>query len=188
MIIYKTACLFSLFVVSTVTAFAQGPTLVKICDLFSDIEKWDGTFIRTTGDIETRQEGGPWLSGRGCPTKIEVKGISFPNIIQLANPKAPVGLLHHVDFVWEENNLGEFWGAQLQVNRKTEHIHGTIIGLFETRSPISDLVKFTSVHPEGQLLGFGPGGPAPAQIIVKSIIEVHIEKNQRPAEQGSQPK
>ena len=111
-----------------------------------------------------------------------------PNIIQLAGPEAPVGLVHRVDFAWEEINRREFQGWPMRADRKTEHVHGTIIGLFETRSPITDLVKFSSIHPEGQILGFGPGNPAPAQIIVRSITDIRIQKNNAVAEGGNERK
>jgi hypothetical protein len=185
---YKKSRLFSLVVMTAISAVPQSLTSVKVCDLFGDLEKWNGTFIRATGDIETGQEGGPWLSGRGCSSRIEVKGIVFPNIIQLANPKTPVGLAHHVGFEWDERNRGEFWGSLERADPKSEHVHGTIVGLFETRSPITDLVKFTTVHPEGLLLGFGPGGPAPAQLIVKSITGLSIEKNKVITEERNRPK
>ncbi len=73
MMIYRTTSLFSLVVMTAISALPQSPTSVKVCDLFGDLEKWNGTLIRATGDIETGQEGGPWLSGKGCSSRIEVK-------------------------------------------------------------------------------------------------------------------
>lgn len=112
--------------------------LVKMCDLFTNIEKCNGTFIRASGDIETGHEGGPSLSGKGCPSKIKVKGKTFPNLIQLANPKSPVGLVYRVDFTWDENNRGEFWGWLMRVDSNKEHLYGTVVACSRPvrRSPI----------------------------------------------------
>ena len=59
---------------------------------------------------------------------------------------------------------------------KTELIQATVIGLFETKVPTESLVQVTPVHPEGARAGYGHMAGWAAQIVVKTITDMRIEK------------
>src|ERR1700682_1198114 len=76
---------------------------VDVCALFREPARWNGVMIRVQGVILTGAgEGGPWLTGENCSSRIEVKGNKFPNIIELADPQDRSSRLHAVNFQWDE--------------------------------------------------------------------------------------
>jgi hypothetical protein len=74
----------------------------------------------------------------------------------------------------DEEALNEFLALQRRVDRRTEHIQATVIGVFETRTPIDDLVKHDGHNPYN---GFGHMNAAPAQILVRTMTDMRIEDN-----------
>jgi hypothetical protein len=71
----------------------------------------------------------------------------------------------------------------LRLDANTQRIHATVVGLFETKTPIEDLVYFSVAHPEGWRIGFGHLGAWPAQILVKTIADMRIEQKPQPMDQ-----
>jgi hypothetical protein len=63
-----------------------------------------------------------------------------------------------------------------EIDRKTEYLRAVVIGLFETRTPLSKLVIVNGAWPNGMRGGFGTSGDAPAQILLKSLSDLRIEK------------
>lgn len=63
---------------------------------------------------------------------------------------------------------------------KTELIQATVIGLFETKVPTESLVQVTPVHPEGTSAGYGHVNSSAAQIVVRTIADMRIEKKPEP--------
>jgi hypothetical protein len=97
--------------------------------------------IRVQGTILNGLEGGPWLSGEKCKSHTEVKGETFPNIIQLEDPQDTVRRLHAVDFQLDESAMANFQKMLSRLHPKIEELRVTIIGMFETRAPLADLVQ-----------------------------------------------
>jgi hypothetical protein len=58
---------------------------------------------------------------------------------------------------------------------KTEYLHAVVVGLFETRTPLTKLVVFSKAWPNGFPFGFGPLS-TPAQILLRSLNDLRIEK------------
>jgi hypothetical protein len=144
---------------------------VDICTLFRDPARWNGVMIRVQGAIVSGAgEGGPWLSGEQCSGQIEVKGEKFPNIIELADPRNNVGL-HAVNFQRDEAARDKFILLLEKIYGKREHLRATVIGLFETRTPLDDLIHERPHY----FNGFGDQGGAPAQILVKTMIDMAVE-------------
>jgi hypothetical protein len=151
------------------------PKGVDVCTLLSDPLRWNGKFVRVLGQLELGNfEGGPWLSGSKCSTKFKVEDVTFPNVIGLTAPSTKfyqVGFqLHHVDFQWDSTDWDRFNRALHQVDPETERVAVTVVGMFETRDPLSELVR------KGRTFGLGPAGDSPVQILVKTIPEIRIVK------------
>jgi len=163
-------------------ALEQSPTQVSVCDLLRDPSEWNDRIVQVSADVDFDglPERSPSLSGRKCSTNIMVSGLSFPNLIVLTDPQLGVLRVHNVDFEFDETAKSQFRRLLEIVRPKSEHIRVTVIGLFETRSPVGDLVRFNNVHPQGQRLGFGVGGVYPAQILLRTMTGMRIENNQSP--------
>ena len=150
----------------------EEPQQTDVCAFFSDPLRWNGKLIRVSGELELGHgEGGPWLSGRRCSAFIAAKGVKFPNLVELTNPNSKLKL-HNVVFRWDEASWNRFVMTLSQVDQDSEHITATVIGVFETRDPLSDLIQ------NGQERGFGHLGGSPAQILVKTMPALSIVKNQ----------
>ncbi|HTR39819.1 MAG TPA: hypothetical protein VMH80_28290 [Bryobacteraceae bacterium] len=104
-----------------------------------------------------------------------IKAVAFPNLIQIGDPENTFMNIHHVDFTMEERSREDFVGALSMLDPKKERLRVTIVGLFETRTPLSDLVTVNAVHPKGLRHGFGDQNVAPAQILVNTIADIRFE-------------
>jgi hypothetical protein len=171
-----------LFISSLTTALGQPSVQVAVCELLRDPSEWNGRLVQISADVEFDglPERGPSLSGRSCQTNISVNGLSFRNLIAITDPQRGILKVHTVEFEWDEGSRLEFRRLLQIVKPKTEHIRVTVVGLFETRSPLSDLVRVNRVHPDGQRLGLCVGSALPAQILVKTVTSMRIEKSNDP--------
>jgi hypothetical protein len=152
---------------------AEAPKAVDVCALFAEPERWNGVLISVSANlVNGHGEGGPWLSGEHCSTHIIVKREKFPNLLELVDPKSR-DALHKVDYKWDEDSWNQYYDLVNRVNRKSEHVRLTVIGVFETRSPLTDLVR------DGRDNGFGHLGGSPGQILVKTMTDLRIEKNEK---------
>jgi hypothetical protein len=120
-------------------------------------------------------EDGPWVGGQ-CRAHIEVAGRKFPDGILLQASGNLGALMHPVDFNTDENALGEMQALWQRVDEKKEHVIGTVVGVFETRTPLTELIQENRPFPWN---GFGHLGGSPAQIIVKTITDMHIVPNHK---------
>lgn len=149
---------------------------MRICELFRNPAAWNGRMIRVRAAIRT-WEGGetePSLSGSSCTTKIKIKGHEFLNEIHLQIPEDQKLRAHDVNFRWDDSSFGRFVLLLQEVDRKNQHICATVIGMFETRTPLPDLIQEKRPFPDN---GFGHLGWAPAQILVKTMRDMRIEPN-----------
>lgn len=153
---------------------------VDICSLFGDLPAYNGQMIEATGAIRAlpgSRETTPWLSGEQCRVIIRVKGLEYRNTINLTSSRFPPPFVDHkVDFDWDTASDVALAGLLSRMDAKTEEIHATVIGLFETRVPTNTLVVVTPAHPEGARNGYGHLNDNPAQIIVKTVRDMYIEK------------
>jgi hypothetical protein len=164
------------FFTITLTASGQTPKDVSVCDLLAKMSEWNGQMVRFDAKIEKGTgEQGPWINALDCPTKIKVGEVEFPNGLELTDPDSP-NRLHEVTFERDLESRVEFRALLSRVDRKTEYIRGTVVGVFETQTPISRLVGFSKAWPKGFPLGFGHLGAAPAQILIKTTTNIRIEK------------
>jgi hypothetical protein len=76
----------------------------------------------------------------------------------------------------DEKNNYKFRLAESKV-RKGKRLSAVVTGLFETRIPTDKLVRKNVRTGENQRIGFGHMGGFPAQIVVRSIANIRIEKS-----------
>jgi hypothetical protein len=86
--------------------------------------------------------------------------------------KRPTDLLrvHDVTFRWNRGAFDRLTPAFLSADRERHVVKATFVGLLETRPDLEQLVG-----PKDQPLGFGHLGAAPAQMLIKDIIDVAVE-------------
>jgi hypothetical protein len=140
---------------------------VQVCSLFADPAQWSGMYVKVSGTLLLSQGGedGPLLTGPKCTSSVAVDGRRSPNTIYLANPKSQTRL-HEVDFELDEDSRQLLNSLESRASRSSASIRVTVEGLFETRTPIQDLIRREAAYPWN---GFGHMGRNPAQILVRSV-------------------
>jgi hypothetical protein len=161
--------------------FGQEVSRVAICDVFANIERWNGQMVEVQGIIEAWS--GYWLAGRNCETRIRIGNVRYENLIALINPKGAEKIsLHKVPYVWDLTSWNKFQEAIYYAGFYSERVRMTVVGLYETRTPRDALVN--SRFPD-QYFGFGDQGVAPAQILVREVKDIVREPD--PAKQKLTP-
>jgi hypothetical protein len=146
---------------------AEEPKRVDLCVLFADPTRYDGVMISVRGEIVSgHREGGPWVSAEDCKNHIDVNGHRFANLIAMTGTQDKGLRLHAVSFTIDRAARDAYKGALRRVDRRTEIVRAIVIGLFETRVPL------TALTPEN---GFGDQNGAPVQILVKTIEAITVE-------------
>jgi len=179
--ILRTATFALILVTHSGALLAQGTTVVGVCDIFADLDRWNGRMVELRGVIEPW--GQYWISGRECGTKIKVGGLAFDNLIAFLNPSDADRLaLHPVSFGWSlpsRRKLNEMAYYAMLLRRR---IIATVVGLYETKLPIESL---SSTRFPGQYSGFGDQGVGVAQIVIQDVRDIVLEPEQKP---GPAPK
>jgi hypothetical protein len=151
--------------------------VADVCDLFRDPVRWNGVMIQVRSPIERgAAEDGPWLTGGHCDAGIVVKGEKFPNLIYIQDPRNRKLCLHPVEFKRDQPSADAFSAILQSVDPTKEYVWATVIGLFETRSPLGELIQQKRPW---RYNGFGHLGGAPAQIIVKTMTDMRITPKKR---------
>ena len=156
-----------------------GQEAPDFCDLLKNMEAWNGKLVQLHGVLKIwtggEEEDPPSPRSLRRPDSCnrlqqDSSGkLTFPNVLELTDPQARTAL-HKVDFQWDRRDRRRYADMINRVDRNREQINVTVIGLFETRIPLSRLV-FRGIH-----AGFGHAGGAPGQILVKAIEGMIIEK------------
>ena len=103
-------------------------------------------------------------------------GVEFENTINLADPTLPRSILDHdVDFAWDNASSNQFSLLLNQLDPSTEEIHATVVGLFVTKVPTEKLIYLLRPN-EPHRVGYGHLGGHPAQIIVKTMYNMRVQK------------
>lgn len=164
------------------------PARLDSCELLREMPAFNGKMVAVTGIVQTpagRGEGGASLAAPDCPVKIVVKGFEFGNTIELTPPwYPPIFFDHKVDFNWDKKNFDALSELMHSFDAETQELRATVVGLFETRVPTESLVSIEPDHPEGRLQGYGHLNHSPAQIIVKTVNGMHVERQAAPTLQG----
>lgn len=144
-----------------------------MCDLFREPARWNGVLVQVSGVIDpgTGGEDGPLLVGKHCDARIVVKGRPFPNLVYLESPLNRRNCLHPVEFEEDYASLRAYRALSRKAEPTRAGIFATIVGLFETRTPLTDLIQ--EDRPWNRY-GFGHLGGSPVQIIVKTMTNMSI--------------
>jgi hypothetical protein len=167
-----------LLLFNAISLLGQSAKVVDVCELLSDMSRWNGQFVQFDAKIDKGGgEQGPWVEALECLSKVKIGQVEFPNALEITDPQSPQRL-HHVEFERDEDSRTQFRSLLAQIkDRRTEYVRGTVVGVFETRTPLSKLVVINKAWPNGLPAGgFGHLGSAPAQILVKTITDMRIEK------------
>lgn len=156
---------------------------VDICELFKVPSRWNGEMVSVRAVIEPGfGEGGPWLSGELCNAHVQVKGVTFANVIALRDPRSNSHRLHSVDFQWDEGSKEQLNAVLSPLDWDRQQLRVTVVGLYETWERIGDLIQ------EGRPYlynGFGEQNSAPAQILVRNIKDTVVETKNNPGNRGN---
>lgn len=152
----------------------SAPVQVSLCDALNDMGRINGRLVQIRARLGA--QGEMRLVEPQCERPVVVDGLKFPNWIALEEPGFR-GMLHKTVAISLNrpafDRLTEIW---VRANRMHESVSVTVIGLFETRTPLSWLVNKRGMK-EGEnpgYLGFGGGGLAPAQIIVQDVTDIVV--------------
>ena len=168
--------LLCLVVRSSGAPLLEVPDVVSVCDLLSHASRYDGRLVHVRDRVEGTDEG-RWFVGDECPAVFKTNGDHvWPSSVFLATPSATVvgrTRLHEVDFEYDlagERRL-EPKIEQLRAKFGDRCLAWAYTGVFETRT---NWAAAKVEYPNGTLriIGFGHGGEAPAQLILKSFDDV----------------
>ncbi len=145
--------------------WAQRVVPVSLCDIFANLGRWDGQMVEVRGVIEPGS--GYWLAGRDCSAATKVDNVSFANIIAMIDPKDFSDVaIHSVPYAWDQASRRSLYEAIYYARFRHERVRATIIGLYETQTPLREI-------------GFGAQGLAPAQILVREVKDIAAEPDPR---------
>ena len=154
--------------------------LVSVCQVLAAPQTFDGKLIRLRGAV-TETDEGSFLSGeRLCPNIYKINGHRWPSLVARVDPEDPRHL-HDPHFAYDaKSEAGP--SAKYALLRKTHPdrcVLWTEAGLFETRA---DWSRSRITYPDGssKYVGFGNDGIAPAQLLLKSVVDVEVDPKCRP--------
>lgn len=138
----------------------------SVCQILARLQDFNCRSVRVRARLEPGL--GTWLVGENCSKPIKVNTVVFQDLIALAWPTSlQVGC--KVDFNDDEKSGQDLEGVLGKYQPKKQRIDIIVDGVVETRSPAYGLVG-----KQGQRIGFGHLGMAPAQIIVKRVVNVKV--------------
>ena len=154
-----------IFFGTVLIAMAQNPAKVGLCDLLANPARWNGVMLETRGVITLSH--GAWLDGtKTCRRPFVLDGITFDSLIALTDPQDRGLALHRVPYSWDHADWNGIVTMSLQSKPGLEDIVATVVGVFETRDPLSSLIN---LRLPGGKFGFGDQGIAPGQILPRGF-------------------
>lgn len=163
-----------------IARLSLGQEAVDLCDVLKNLEAWNGKLVEVHGTMKIWSngvEGGAYLYPPVCDAQIRIMDFSaipvqestFTSGVELADPQARTAI-HKVDFQWDRKERDRYRNAMNRIDRDRQYIKLTVVGMFETRVPLSRLVS------RGTEMGFGHMGYLPGHILVKTIKDIVVEK------------
>lgn len=168
---YAVTNLLLLMVFGACNACAEDVTKVGICSLLSDPGNWNGKLIEVRGQVIASNNF--WIMGTECPDRIRAKGTVFIAGFVFADPQNKKLSAHSVHYRWDLSTIGQLNSALATAPKTKGHVRATIVGMFETRLPLADLIDEKAPY---KFRGFGHMGEAPGQILIKYLKDISIEE------------
>ncbi len=154
------------------TAGPKNP--LTVCELVAHREQYADRIVAVRGELRVEPHG-LWLSADSdCKNRLVTNGVSWPNTIYLEYPnKASQDSTDHADFDvdWAAEKRVNSIVNQLGFDPKKDRLFETIVGMFRTYLHLENRVNPNL--PQGsylRTLGFGPGGYAPAKLLIKTRL------------------
>ena len=148
---------------------------LSVCELIAHRNEYIGRMVSVRGTVKSGGHG-DWLEASSdCQYKLITRGVVWRNIIVLAYPnnRSPIQTDHaNFDVDWQAVQDASRDTSRNPFNPHIDHVIMTYIGLFQTHQDLDQRV--TPNVPGALKLGFGPGGEAPAQLLIKSLKDVVI--------------
>lgn len=149
--------------------------LVSVCQVLADPQTFDGKLIRLRGVVVGTDEGGFLGAPLQCSKAYKTGDHVWPSWVALTGPGSRQRL-HNPLFVYDpESEQVPFDKYRLLQKKYPDRcLLLTDAGLFETRA---DWSKSRAVYPNGssKYVGFGNDGVAPAQLLLKSVVDVEVD-------------
>ena len=138
----------------------------NVCEILAHLQDFSCRPVHVKARLASSVD--TWLTGENCSKPIKVKTVVFQDLIALEWPSSRlVGC--YVDFKDDEKSIRELQDVLGNYKPGRQRIDIIVDGVVETRHP-----PYGLVGNEGQQIGFGHLGGAPAQIIVKRVISLKV--------------
>ena len=139
----------------------------SVCQVLARIKALDGQTIAVRGVLVTGGHGS-FLSST-CPSHLTTKGFTWPDVIWLTDPKNSEG--RRVEADTNAHERVRYTISQFHL-REGDQVMVTYVGMLEAK----DLAQSVGANRAGQIvaLGFGPGGDAPAQLVVETVKDPSV--------------
>ena len=139
--------------------------IYSVCEVLQNLEGLNKKVV-TIRDVVVSGPQGSFLSGT-CRSHIVNKDFEWPDIIWLINPRDSKGAFE-ADKKAHDQVRKEIVRLRL---RPKDRLMLTYVGTLETK----DLAKSVEIR-AGRLVpfGFGPDSDAPAQLIVRTVMNPHV--------------
>jgi hypothetical protein len=160
------------------TAETEGLKELTVCEVFEHLQSYRDKLVQVSGRLYTSRHG--WiLSQQGCAKAIVVRGLRWPTTIDVIGPhlgeppatfhadEAPMKQIDEV-FCFLNNYTQEELGIKITVS---------FVGELRTRKEYGPPVN-PSGQPSG--LGFGHMGASPAQLVIRDIARIVIQRTVGP--------
>ncbi len=147
--------------------FGQPPSQVDLCQLLSNLERWNGTVVSVRALMAANTVG---LYGPKC-ARTTIGNLTFENTVALTDPHAVRLPIHTVSFSLDTESWNKMVAAWYRAAADHKTIRVTVVGMFETRIPLKTLVYGDL----GSFMGFGNESKAPGQILVKEVRDWTVE-------------
>jgi hypothetical protein len=160
----------------TPNVLVEKVTPVLVCDVLSDLAKFNGKIISIRGVVEGSNEG-TWIIATRCAVRLVTDGYLWRTAIAIELPST-LFLRDDVDFQldraaieWLDHKV-----KQMQYKGTTDTLWLTYIGLFETKKKLE-----VGVDPSGKRWpdGFGHLNTAPGRLLIKTVSDTFVERGKR---------
>jgi hypothetical protein len=138
----------------------------SVCEVLADLANFHGKIISVRGIVSGGGHGAFLVDT--CPLQIVVKGFTWLNAIALSTPFPPGRPFYADRSAFDRADAA----AKRLKRREGDQIVMTYLGMLET----ADLATRTFVNRNGKPagLGFGAQNVAPAQLLIKTAMDVDL--------------
>jgi hypothetical protein len=158
---------YTLILILISTVDGSGQNTESVCQVLATLETRSQKIVQ----LRDKYIGDTFVGGQKCQGSVRVAGLEFENIIHLDWPGSPSVIARklEVPFGFDADSANTLEHAIGSWNRRSQDLYVTIEGLLVTKKPPLNLVVMRNPP---QRMGFGPEGAAPAEIIVKRLVDV----------------